>query len=156
MTSATNRPPEKHQQDNAVAGLRLLPWSTPDGKPCYLSTEQPDSLMSLVADDIETDQLCNATEVVAEAQAVLDDPAAGPLSLRLALQRTTASLGEVLRIAYSRGVRLVSATTTSHGTDHDEHDSGGDGKHSGKKDPGTSKPSSDTDKPKSEPKHKGK
>ncbi|MFE7119489.1 hypothetical protein ACFU99_29145 [Streptomyces sp. NPDC057654] len=35
-------------------------------------------------------------------------------------------------------------------------DSGGDGKHSGKKDPGTNKPSSDTEKPKPEPKHKGK
>lgn len=33
---------------------------------------------------------------------------------------------------------------------------GGDGKHSGNKDPGTSKPSSDTAQPKSDPKHKGK
>ncbi|MET9695899.1 hypothetical protein ABZY31_03100 [Streptomyces sp. NPDC006529] len=33
---------------------------------------------------------------------------------------------------------------------------GGDGKHAGKKDPGTAKPSSDTAQPKQEPKHKGK
>lgn len=33
---------------------------------------------------------------------------------------------------------------------------GGDGKHTGGKDPGTAKPSSDTAKPAPEPKHKGK
>lgn len=33
---------------------------------------------------------------------------------------------------------------------------GGDGKHSGGKDPGTAKPSSDTARPAPEPKHKGK
>lgn len=35
-------------------------------------------------------------------------------------------------------------------------DSGGDGKHSGKKDPGTSAPNPDREKPKPDPKHKGK
>ncbi|WP_019064537.1 hypothetical protein [Streptomyces prunicolor] len=31
--------------------LRLLPWNTPDGKPCYLSSDHDDSRLSLLADD---------------------------------------------------------------------------------------------------------
>jgi hypothetical protein len=31
---------------------RLLPWTTPEGKPCYLSTDSDDSLLSRLADDV--------------------------------------------------------------------------------------------------------
>ena len=87
-------------------GMRLLPWEGPQGKPCYLSTDRPDSLMSRIADDIEAAQMRRGAEVVREAQAVLGDPVAGALSLRLELQRTTESLTDVLRVADARGRRL--------------------------------------------------
>jgi hypothetical protein len=97
--------PIGHAEDGE--GMRLLPWDGPQGKPCYLSTDRPDSLMSRIADDIEAAQMRRGTEVVQEAQAVLDDPAAGALSLRLELQRTTESLTDVLRVAHARGKRLT-------------------------------------------------
>ncbi|MEU9110413.1 hypothetical protein AB0D04_01130 [Streptomyces sp. NPDC048483] len=39
--------------DGEGAPLRLLPWTTPEGEPCYLSTDDPDSRLSVLADDIE-------------------------------------------------------------------------------------------------------
>ncbi|GAA2670561.1 hypothetical protein GCM10010310_09250 [Streptomyces violaceolatus] len=37
--------------------LRLLPWSGPDGKPCYLSTDDSGGYISRLADNIEAVQL---------------------------------------------------------------------------------------------------
>lgn len=39
-----------------VAGPRLLPWTTPDGNPCYLSTDGR-GYLSTLADSIEAVQL---------------------------------------------------------------------------------------------------
>lgn len=112
MTDRDRLQPRTPLQSNGraedVDGMRLLPWAGPQGKPCYLSTDRPDSLMSRIADDIEAAQMRRGAEVVREAQAVLDDPAAGALSLRLELQRTTESLTDVLRVALARGGRLPS------------------------------------------------
>ncbi len=89
-------------------GLRLLPWDTPDGKPCYLSTDDPEGLLSRIADDVEAAQLDSAAEVVVGAAAVLDDAKAGEHAVRFALRRTTESLRDALRVADSRGARLPS------------------------------------------------
>ncbi|MFF7720379.1 hypothetical protein ACFZDB_13520 [Streptomyces luteogriseus] len=83
--------------------MRLLPWAGSDGKPCYLSTDDPDSLISRLADDLETAQLASAEQVVAGAGAVLNDPKAGERAVRFALTRAVESLTDVLRIAVSRG-----------------------------------------------------
>jgi hypothetical protein len=114
----TTLQPIGHPQDDE--GMRLLPWAGPEGKPCYLSTDRPDSLMSRIADDIEAAQVRRGAEVVREAQAVLGDPVAGALSLRLELQRTTESLTDVLRVADARGRRLRPV-----GTGPDADDDGG-------------------------------
>ncbi|EST28161.1 hypothetical protein [Streptomyces roseochromogenus] len=87
-------------------GLRLLPWSTPEGKPCYLSTGSDHSRLSLLADDVEATQLDSGEQVLAGAKAVLADHAAGEDAVRFALTRASESLTEVLRIAYSRGARI--------------------------------------------------
>ncbi|WP_255954431.1 hypothetical protein [Streptomyces odontomachi] len=87
--------------------LRLLPWTGENGKPCYLNTDDEDSLMSQLADDIEAAQLDSGTRVLAGARAVLGDAKAGERAVRFALIRSTESLEEVLRIADSRGGRLV-------------------------------------------------
>lgn len=43
---------------------RLLPWSGPEGKPCYLFTDDSDGFLSRMADDMETMQLRMAEEIV--------------------------------------------------------------------------------------------
>jgi hypothetical protein len=83
--------------------LRLLPWTTPEGKPCYLSTDNGDSRLSLLADDVEAAQLESGEQVLAGARAVLADPRAGERAVRFALTRAAESLADVLRIAVSRG-----------------------------------------------------
>ncbi|MEV5346264.1 hypothetical protein [Streptomyces achromogenes] len=89
-----------------MAELRLLPWTSPDGKPCYLSTDHDDSRLSRLADDVEAAQLRSGEQVLAGARAVLADRAAGERAVRFALTRAGESLEEVLRIAHSRGARL--------------------------------------------------
>ncbi len=37
--------------------LRLLPWRSPDGKPCYLSSSNPHSRFSRLADEVEEEQI---------------------------------------------------------------------------------------------------
>lgn len=87
-------------------GLRLLPWETDTGKPCFLSTNGTPGTLARIADEIEADQLRDGADVVQGAQAVLDDRKAGEYALRLALRAATQALGDVLRIADSRGARL--------------------------------------------------
>ncbi|MER5574196.1 hypothetical protein [Streptomyces massasporeus] len=83
--------------------MRLLPWTGVDGKPCYLSTDDSDSLLSQLADDVEAAQLGSAEQVLAGAKAVLEDARAGERAVRFALTRAVESLGDVLRVAVSRG-----------------------------------------------------
>ncbi|MFJ2263908.1 hypothetical protein ACIOKD_37420 [Streptomyces sp. NPDC087844] len=86
--------------------LRLLPWTTPEGKPCYLSTDSSASRLSLLADDVEAAQLDSGEQVLAGARAVLADPKAGEGEVRFALTRSLECLRDVLRIAASRGARV--------------------------------------------------
>jgi hypothetical protein len=90
----------------APSGLRLLPWETDTGKPCFLSADDADGPLSRLADEIEADQLQDGADVLAGAKAVLDDRKAGEFALRGALAATTQVLGAVLRVADSRGIRL--------------------------------------------------
>lgn len=85
---------------------RLLPWLSPEGNPCWLSTDDPDSRMSRLADDMEDEQIECGEQVWAGSRAVLADRAAGEWAVRSALARTSESLGDVLRIANSRGLRM--------------------------------------------------
>lgn len=86
--------------------LRLLPWTSPEGKPCYLSTDSDHSRISLLADDVEAAQLDSGEEVLVGAKAVLADVKAGERAVRFALTRASESLEEALRIAVSRGARI--------------------------------------------------
>ncbi|MFF6999477.1 hypothetical protein ACFY93_31685 [Streptomyces sp. NPDC008313] len=97
--------PEETPTVAGRASLRLLPWTTPDGRPCYLSTDRRDSRLSLLADDVEAAQLDSGAQVLAGARAVLADAGAGERAVRFALTRAVESLGEALRIAESRGER---------------------------------------------------
>ncbi|MEU5755232.1 hypothetical protein [Streptomyces sp. NPDC047829] len=87
--------------------LRLLPWTGPDGKPCYLSTDDSGSYMSRLADNIEAVQLGMATELVEQVSAVPGDRDAGPEDLHRMLSELIGALRDVLRVATSRGHLLA-------------------------------------------------
>jgi hypothetical protein len=87
--------------------LRLLPWSGPEGKPCYLSTDQTGGFMSRLADNIEAVQLGTATELLDHASEALDDQDTGPEDLRRLANELAGALRDVLRVAASRGHLLA-------------------------------------------------
>ncbi|MFE0764760.1 hypothetical protein [Streptomyces smyrnaeus] len=82
--------------------MRLLPWVSDMGKPCYLVGD-PEGVVATFADRVEERQLAAAHQALSEAHSVLGEPAAGALALRLALARVLPALAHVLRIAESRG-----------------------------------------------------
>jgi hypothetical protein len=84
--------------------LRLLPWSGPEGKPCYLSTDDKDGYMSRLADNLEAVQLGTAAELLEQAY---DTQEADPEDLRRLAKELTGALRDVLRIATSRGHLLA-------------------------------------------------
>ncbi|WJY40050.1 hypothetical protein QT196_23755 [Streptomyces sp. P9-2B-2] len=86
--------------------LRLLPWSGPNGQPCYLSTEDCGSYLSRLADNTEAVQLEMAGDLTEHALEVLDDGKAEPNELRLLATDMAEALRDVRRVAISRGHRL--------------------------------------------------
>ncbi|MFI6124748.1 hypothetical protein ACIBCU_34365 [Streptomyces sp. NPDC051064] len=96
--------------------LRLLPWSGPDGKPCYLSTDDRGGYVSRLADNIEAVRLGSGTELLEQAPETLDDQDAAPEAMRQLAKDLTGALRDVLRVATSRG-HLLAANRVSPPTD---------------------------------------
>ncbi|WP_405890155.1 hypothetical protein OG427_15480 [Streptomyces sp. NBC_00133] len=90
---------------NGTEALRLLPWAGPEGKPCFLSGDGT-GYISRVADNMEAAQLDAAAELLDEAKCVLAERAWTPGELHLLAVQLTESLGDVHRVAESRGARL--------------------------------------------------
>ncbi|WP_405598374.1 hypothetical protein OG741_15965 [Streptomyces sp. NBC_01410] len=90
---------------------RLLPWTGPDGKPCYLLTDKSGGYVSRVADQIESVQLGMGTALLGHAEALLDDPRADTFQLRFLSARLTEALRDAVRVAESRGARLPEPDT---------------------------------------------
>lgn len=86
----------------ADSQFRLLPWNSPEGRRCYLSTDDPDSRMSRLADDVEAELLACGEGVLAGAREVLADESAGEVAVRFALRAATDSLRDVLLVAECR------------------------------------------------------
>ncbi|WP_340379037.1 hypothetical protein U5640_29290 [Streptomyces sp. SS7] len=86
-----------------VRAERLLPWSGPEGKPCYLSTDDRDGFMSRLADNIESEQLATAAELLKRAAETLGDEHTGPEDVQLLAKELTGALRDILRVATSRG-----------------------------------------------------
>ncbi|MEV4334088.1 hypothetical protein AB0K02_26760 [Streptomyces sp. NPDC049597] len=86
--------------------LRLLPWSGPEGKPCFLSTDHGNGYLSRLADNTEAMQLGMAAELLEHALQVLVDEGASPEDLRLLATDLAGTLRDALRVAESRGRRL--------------------------------------------------
>jgi hypothetical protein len=90
--------------------LRLLPWSGPEGKPCYLSTDDSGGPLSRLADSTEAVQLGMAAELLEHASGELDERQHAELEdLRLLAAKLTGALRATLRVATSRGRRLATS-----------------------------------------------
>ncbi|MEU8787036.1 hypothetical protein [Streptomyces sp. NPDC048637] len=98
------------------APVRLLPWSSADGNPCYLLGDGT-GYVSRVADDIEHLQLGMADDLIGHAEDLLACQRASAQELRFLARGLTDSLGDVRRIAESRGARLRSADRSLDGLD---------------------------------------
>ncbi|CAM5526643.1 hypothetical protein STANM337S_04110 [Streptomyces tanashiensis] len=86
--------------------LRLLPWSSPDGKPCFLSTDDTGGPLSRLADTTEATQLDVGQELLEHAMEVITDSKSDRAELRLLAKDLTEALRDTLRVAVSRGHRL--------------------------------------------------
>jgi hypothetical protein len=106
MTDDPNREVAAQVRSRPDSSLRLLPWATPEGKPCFLSPDSDGGVLSRLADEMETAQTNTAAEVLEAANALLRDPNADSRELRFALVRVNEVLADVLRVAQSRGARL--------------------------------------------------
>ncbi|MEU8551841.1 hypothetical protein AB0C81_33550 [Streptomyces roseoverticillatus] len=106
MTSDASGRDPKSETGGGRLDWRLLPWTSPDDKPCFLSPAEGQGRLSRYADAVEAAQMDIGAEVLADAEKLLADPKARCDHLRIALQQTAKSLGDVLRVAESRGGRL--------------------------------------------------
>lgn len=88
--------------------MRLLPWMGPDGKRCYLSTDDRGGYLSRLADDMEEVQLDTGEELLEHAAELLSGrPAEATVDeLRFSVHRLCEALRDALRIAESRSGRV--------------------------------------------------
>ncbi|MFB7354279.1 hypothetical protein [Streptomyces gardneri] len=99
----------------AHSELRLLPWSGPDGKPCYLSTDDDSSHLSRLANATEAIQLGLADDLMTHALEVLDDKQTDAEDLRNLSTDLVGALRDTIRVATSRGHRLPTPQPTARG-----------------------------------------
>ncbi|MFE3881457.1 hypothetical protein ACFXPQ_00765 [Streptomyces lydicus] len=88
------------------ANLRLLPWPGPAGQRSYLSTDDGDSPLSQLADEMEEVQLQMGAELLDHAAKMLENQKASAVELRFLSARLCEALRDALRVAESRGERL--------------------------------------------------
>ncbi|MEU6549842.1 hypothetical protein ABZ915_06060 [Streptomyces sp. NPDC046915] len=89
-----------------IESSRLLPWTGAEGKPCYLLTDGT-GYLARMADTIESVQLGMAADLLGHAADMLADDRATSAQLRYLLAGMHEALTDVLRIAESRGARLL-------------------------------------------------
>lgn len=100
--------------------LRLLPWSSPEGRPCYVSGDGT-GYVSRLADEMEAVQLSMCVELLDHADDMIADRDTTGDQLRFLAARMAESLRDVHRVARSRGLRLLGQDHT--GSDCEELDS---------------------------------
>ncbi|MGY5128935.1 hypothetical protein [Streptomyces nigrescens] len=90
-----------------TAKLRLLPWPGPAGQPAYLMTDDGDSYLSQLADEMEEVQLEMGSELLDHAAEMFEDAKTNPLEFRFLSARLCEALRDARRVAESRGGRLA-------------------------------------------------
>ncbi|WP_406400092.1 hypothetical protein [Streptomyces uncialis] len=117
MTGEEGVVPPAFVRLSGAGSARLLPWSSSDGNPCYLVTDNGDGYLSRVADSIEASQLDMAARLLSHAEALVREPKASARELRYVAARLVESLHETLRVARSRGGRLPRPVEPFHSPD---------------------------------------
>ncbi|MGP3976809.1 hypothetical protein ACTWQF_22910 [Streptomyces sp. 8N114] len=84
---------------------RLLPWESPEGKPCYVVGDGTGHV-SRLADDVERVQLAMAADLMEYADDMFADRRITADQLLYVGERLAESLRVVHRIARSRGDRI--------------------------------------------------
>ncbi|MFC9846642.1 hypothetical protein ACFWFF_39540 [Streptomyces sp. NPDC060223] len=93
--------------DRLPSQMRLLPFVGPEGKTAHLITDGTATMMSLLADNIENDQIEAAAALVGLTRSVLEgEEKPNTAEMRLFLERVLDCTENLLRIAESRGQRL--------------------------------------------------
>ena len=95
-----------------LSEMRLLPWTGPEGKPCFLSSDDGDGHLSRLADSTETLQLGLGAQLLEHAEELLAAGAAPADAVRRLAHGLASSLREALRVAESRGHRLAASPAT--------------------------------------------
>ncbi|MER7984173.1 hypothetical protein ABTY53_00995 [Streptomyces noursei] len=99
---------------------RLLPWTSWDGKPCYLLGGNGTGYVSRLADKVEAEQMHAAAELIDEACGILAGRTWTPGEIHLLAVELNSHLAKVHRVSQSRGARLLQLES-----DPDEDDEGG-------------------------------
>ncbi|WP_369361076.1 hypothetical protein [Streptomyces sp. cg2] len=86
---------------------RLLPWTSPDGKPCYLLGGTGTGYVSRLADKVEAEQMDSAAELVEEACGILTHRLWTPGEIHLLAVELNNHLAKIHRVSESRGARLL-------------------------------------------------
>ena len=87
--------------------MRLLPWTTEEGKPCYLEPGvNGPSFMSKLADGMEAMQLGMGGELLTYVREILSAGEPPEEGWRYLVTALTGSLQDALRVAESRGERI--------------------------------------------------
>lgn len=94
------------QRQTRSDAWRLLPWTSDDGKPCYLTSTGGKGLVSKMADVMEAEQIRTSREILAQSRLVLAEAHLGKIELRFVANRLMECLADTLRITESRGGRL--------------------------------------------------
>ncbi|GAA2664866.1 hypothetical protein [Streptomyces lunalinharesii] len=92
---------------NPVHGTRLLPWTSPEGKPCYLLGGTGTGYVSRLADRVEAEQMTSAADLIEDAGDILTARSWTPGEIHLLAVELTAQLTKVHRLSLSRGARLL-------------------------------------------------
>ncbi|MYT31989.1 MULTISPECIES: hypothetical protein [unclassified Streptomyces] len=91
-------------------GARLLPWTSWEGKPCYLlngdGSGTGSGYVSRLADRVEAEQISSAAELIEDSGRILADRTWTPGEIHLLAVELHHHLGQVHRVAKSRGARL--------------------------------------------------
>ncbi|AJC56394.1 hypothetical protein GZL_03808 [Streptomyces sp. 769] len=114
---------------NPMDTARLLPWTSPEGKPCFLLGGEGTGYVSRLADRVEAAQMSSAAGLIEEAGRILDGRSWTPGEIHLLAVELNDSLMKVRRVAESRGARLLLLAdnpTEDDGTDTDTDRDGAD------------------------------
>ncbi len=121
MAEEATRQFDASRVEPAAEELRLLPWATPDGLPCYLSTDG-EGYLARLANGIEEVQLTMGQELLDHTRGVLapGERALTDAEYRWLACRLTEALSDALRVADSRGQRIPVPPGTAEADGSDE------------------------------------